>query len=179
MLREEKSFVLKYIKHKSKSNRFCIFIFIKLLHVQSIYSSHFVVVSHVSICILNKTLFVLMLSLQIKTKNPVIFFLLLIVFSLQIYSYMQFIFTFKLQKSYSLDFLKTQSKDQRIFCNVVITNALTSIYVQKKKVINSTLSKFAHFIVQGYLMINMFNFGRHLDKVGRFSKHIKRAWSRF
>lgn len=113
MLREEKSFVLKYIKHKSKSNRFCIFIFIKLLHVQSIYSSHFVVVSHVSICILNKTLFVLMLLLQIKTKNPVIFFLLLIVFSLQIYSYMQFIFTFKLQKSYSLDFLKTQSKDQK------------------------------------------------------------------
>lgn len=76
MLREEKSFVLKYIKHKSKSNRFCIFIFIKLLHVQSIYSSHFVVVSHVSICILNKTLFVLMLLLQIKTKNPVIFFLI-------------------------------------------------------------------------------------------------------
>lgn len=106
MLREEKSFVLKYIKHKSKSNRFCIFIFIKLLHVQSIYSSHFVVVSHVSICILNKTLFVLMLLLQIKTKNPVIFFLLLIVFFLQIYSYMQFIFTFKLQKSYSLDFFK-------------------------------------------------------------------------
>lgn len=106
MLREEKSFVLKYIKHKSKSNRFCIFIFIKLLHVQSIYSSHFVVASHVSICILNKTLFVLMLLLQIKTKNPVIFFLLLIVFSLQIYSYMQFIFTFKLQKKLFIGFFK-------------------------------------------------------------------------
>lgn len=63
MLCEEKCFVLKYNKYKLKLNCFCIFIFIKLLYVESIYLSYFFVVSYVLICILNKIFFVLMLLL--------------------------------------------------------------------------------------------------------------------
>lgn len=149
MLREEKRFVLKYNKHKSKSNRFCIVIFIKLLHVESIYSSHFFVVSHESICILNKTLFVLMLLLQIKTKNPVIFSYCWL-FSPCRYTVTCSLFLLSNCKKLFIGFFKDVVQGSKgYFAMLSLQTPLLVSICSKKKVTNSTLSKFAHLLYRG------------------------------